>query len=151
MRCPHCGGDIETDSDKSSSMATLFDAAGSNRAPRRAKHTKTSIPANWQPTGQQKRYCELQGKDPIAFREVFIDYYRSKGTTWKNWGLVWQRACREWKASIVPIVQTTRPTVQDANIEIWKKRLGAKFWSPWWGPKVGEPGCRVPRDLLSLR
>lgn len=77
--------------------------------------------------------------------EAFTQYYRAKGSVWKDWGLVWMRACRQWN----DVAKTGRGlSVAEENLALWRKRLDCKFWLPFWGARVGEPGCQVPRELL---
>ncbi len=151
MKCPHCGGELEkANGSNGAAMGELFAHPRPDRIQRRSSGAKaaTRIRADWLPDQKQRHYAELQGKEPDAFAKTFVEYYLRKGSRWLDWGLVWQKACREWKSSIVPVVQTTRPSVQEKNIEQWRLRLSSKVWSPFWGPRIGEPGCQVPEELL---
>ena len=161
--CPHCSKEIEnveTIRDKGTALGASVKGQGSGDlfggvdgatsdgsvagkpAPTSGKR-RTQLSSTWQPTDEQKLYCRQQGKDPDAMAEAFTQYYRAKGTVWKDWGLVWMKACREWKAP----TQTTVCRSGSADENLWRQRLTSKFWSPWWGPRVGEPGCQVPRGL----
>jgi hypothetical protein len=112
---------------------------------------RSRLGADWQPTQAQRAYCERQGKDPDSFLQAFKGYYEAKGTQWLNWGKVWEKACRDWKGHVSvnkePVILMT---LRDKELAQWKFRLSASFWSPWWGPRVGEPGCMVPKELIDV-
>ena len=46
-----------------------------------------------------------------------------------------------------------RKASQPLDLNLWQKRLnGLRRWNNWseteWGPRPGEKGCKVPKDLL---
>ena len=163
MKCPQCGYEHEqANSNEGTALGASAQGQGSGDlfggmdgtspdgsvagkpAPASGKR-RTQLSPTWQPTDEQKLYCRQQGKDPDAMAEAFKGYYLAKGTVWKDWNLVWMRACREWNTTAVHYVAS--PLVQAPDNNLWRKRLTSKFWSPWWGPRVGEPGCQVPKEL----
>jgi hypothetical protein len=112
---------------------------------------RSRLGPDWQPTQAQRAYCERQGKDPDSFLQAFKGYYEAKGTQWLNWGKVWEKACRDWKghpeAQKAPLV---RESLKDKELNLWRQRLSSKVWNGFWGPKVGEPGCMVPKELIDV-
>ncbi len=119
-----------------------LDGSKGNGANRRAR-----LGSDWQPTDAQRLYCEQQGKDPAAFTLAFKEYYLAKGTAWSQWGLVWMKACREWQGHVAAKPPAPAETLREKELNLWKQRLLSKIWNPFWGPRVGEPGCMVPREL----
>ena len=119
--------------------------AGSGKA---SAKRRTQLSPTWQPTDEQRKYCRQQGKDPDAMAEAFTQYYRAKGTVWKDWNLVWMKACRDWGQCQDNGKAMPRETLKERELSQWRARLGCKFWNWTWGPRVGEPGCQVPRELL---
>lgn len=170
MKCPTCGHDGEIDDQAhrgaasalvrepqgmaAGSQPTLFaeepDATGISgskpAAGPAAKSRRSQLSATWQPTEAQQLYCRQQGKDSQAMAEAFTQYYRAKGSVWKDWGLVWMRACRDWNTT-PQIAQRNGTTIKDQTLSLWELRLSCKTWNAFWGPRVGEPGCQVPREL----
>jgi hypothetical protein len=68
-----------------------------------------------------------------------------------NWGKVWEKACRDWKGH--PEAQKAPPvreSLKDRELNLWRQRLSSKVWNGFWGPKVGEPGCMVPKELIDV-
>ncbi len=164
MNCPHCGGKIDqTDGDL---LAPLGLGAEAERlrdlalapatTPRTAKQNsgriggnrRARLAADWQPTAEQRLYCEQQGKDPEAFTKVFVEYYLAKGTAWTQWGLVWMKACREWQGHVAAKPESPKETLREKELNLWRQRLKHKMWNGFWGPAPGQPGCMVPRELL---
>jgi hypothetical protein len=157
MKCTQCGQEIhneQANGDKGPSVgmaADLFGGSAENGKNPKANrgHRRSRLGPDWRPTQAQRAYCERQGKDPDSFLQAFKGYYEAKGTQWLNWGKVWEKACRDWKGHVSvnkePVILMT---LRDKELAQWKFRLSASFWSPWWGPRVGEPGCQVPAELL---
>ncbi len=148
--CPHCGGKIDqTDSDLLTPLGLgnggNIKQMGSDVA--KGKSRRARLAADWQPTAEQRLYCEQQGKDPEAFTKVFVEYYLAKGTAWTQWGLVWMKACREWQGHVAAKPPAPAETLREKELNLWKQRLLSKIWNPFWGPRVGEAGCMVPQEL----
>jgi len=149
MRCPHCGR--ETNSDDVAPVADLFAPPRPDGVLGNTKRSKTAtrLQPDWQPDAKQRHYAELQGKEPDAFATAFVEYYVSKGTRWLDWNKVWEKACREWKGHVeAPKAPPERETPRERELSQWRARLSSKVWNAFWGPKIGEPGCQVPRELL---
>jgi hypothetical protein len=108
---------------------------------------RTQLSPTWQPTDEQKLYCRQQGKDPDAMAEAFKGYYQAKGSVWLNWNLVWMKACREWKNSGLEVKVAPENIEKERLLSQWRARLSVRRWNPFWGPKPGEPGCQVPKEL----
>ncbi len=160
MICKHCGGKIDqTDGDLLSPLGlgrrSQYDDLSGNAAAvpiagakGNGKNRRARLAADWRPTAEQRLYCEQQGKDPEAFTKVFVEYYTAKGTAWTQWGLVWMKACREWQGHVAAKPEAPKETLRDKELNLWRQRLKHKAWNGFWGPKPGEPGCMVPRELL---
>ncbi len=157
MNCPHCGGKIDqTDGDLLSPLGLGSEVPGNAKAISgkngvaggNGKNRRARLAADWQPTAEQRLYCEQQGKDPEAFTKVFVEYYLAKGTAWTQWGLVWMKACREWQGHVAAKPPAPVETLREKELNLWRQRLKHKAWNGFWGPKPGEPGCMVPRELL---
>lgn len=154
MKCPHCGGDIEqADSNGQATLGlgpeTVPERAGNPRPAAKASR-RSALPADWLPTPELEKYCRQQGRVVSDCLQAFREYYLAKGTVWKDWGLVWMKWCREWE----PKTHKAAQGQISLHGEPWEQRLKGyapgKYWSPMWGPKPHEPGCRVPKELLPI-
>jgi hypothetical protein len=160
MKCTQCGQEIHNEQ----ANGDLFASVGvgtdnlngkksgiDGKAKGNGTNRRSRLGPDWQPTQAQRAYCERQGKDPDSFLQAFKGYYEAKGTQWLNWGKVWEKACRDWKghpeAQKAPLV---RESLKDKELNLWRQRLSSKVWNGFWGPKVGEPGCMVPKELIDV-
>jgi hypothetical protein len=163
MKCPTCGADYEqgqANGDNGASMGMAKEGDLFARVEPRQRNVavakgnggnrRSRLGPDWQPTQAQRTYCERQGKDPDSFLQAFKGYYEAKGSQWLNWGKVWEKACREWQGHVgLPqAAQQNGTSLQDQALNLWKLRLTSKHWNPFWGPRIGEPGCQVPKELL---
>jgi hypothetical protein len=161
MKCTQCGQEIHNEQANGDLLSPLglgkaeaIEPGGSEpngHIRRNGSNRRSRLGPDWAPTQAQRAYCERQGKDPDSFLQAFKGYYEAKGTQWLNWGKVWEKACRDWKGHVSvnkePVILMT---LRDKELAQWKFRLSASFWSPWWGPRVGEPGCMVPKELIDV-
>ena len=104
--------------------------------------------ANNTPERAFRAYSKLSDADRASCRQwlaknskAFLDAdekFRPMLSTWIN--------SRGWEADGAAQGTATSPT------EDWSKRLSRfrenDLWAVGWGPKPGEPGCRVPVELL---
>lgn len=127
---------------------------------RRPGTGKTRIPEDFAPSPKLEEYAKAHGLTDLPYAvESFRLHYTASGAKWAKWDLVWMKAVRDgWLVAKKPL-QSRFPKPSDLSswsppVEPWQARLsGFKktgFWLPQnYGPPPGEPGCRVPKELLT--
>ncbi len=136
---------------------------GTNRRPRTGK---TRLPPDWKPSPELEAYARAQGIVDLnwAWETFRLHFDSPDAAKWSDWSRVWQKACRgTWlrKPRDATLSKFTKPGGGNSDgggwmppAEPWEARLsGFKktgFWLPQnYGPPPGEPGCRVPKELLT--
>lgn len=126
-----------------------------------ARARKTRIPDDFDLTAERLEYAKSQGcADPTDTFNRFKLHHASKGTLMLDWDKAWQYWCRNEKnfQSGARGAQKTgaarTETAEHDTDDQWRARLRGFdpkkpwTWNPFWGPKPGEPGCFVPKDLM---
>lgn len=95
----------------------------------RAKQ-QSQIPANFTLTPERALYATRLRVDPLREFTEFRDYYRAKGTRWKDWDLVWQRWCRQAAAragdtgrAVAPVSRTIARTDVAAMAAVARQKV----------------------------
>lgn len=120
----------------------------------------TRLPSDWKPTLEAAKFARGLGLDPMTVADQFRDYWISRAgaggvkldwlATWRNWCRV--TAERNANKPKPRGVQTNGPNILTPEAP-WEQRIRnykpGGFWSSMWGPRPGEPGCFVPRDIIA--
>lgn len=120
----------------------------------------TRLPADWKPTLEAAKFARELGLDVVAVADQFRDYWIARagsGGVKLDWLATWRNWCRETAARNgnrpkPRFSQYSTAAEPPPQTEWWPRLRNYKpggFWSPMWGPRPGEPGCFVPRDVLA--
>jgi hypothetical protein len=129
----------------------------------RAKPSPVDIPADWQPSPEDKRFAAERGFSPAEVEVIALKFgihFRATGERKPDWSAAW----KGW------VLNERKPPTRSAAISGGKSdplrearqftdaewRQKCAFWrknpaQPWpekfWGPALGKPGCLVPESL----
>ena len=127
----------------------MADLLGHEAPPRRAR-----LPRDWSPTPESRQFAIGLGLDPDAIAPMFRDYWQATGKPMLDWKAAWQVWCRReaQRKPSYPHHNSVNRTASATPHEPWEARMRGYrpggFWSPMWGPRPGQPGCFVPREIL---
>lgn len=138
---------------------TTPDLFAKPESPRRG----TRLPADWKPSLEAAKFARDLGIDVTATADTFRDYWISRagaGGVKLDWLATWRNWCRttaEYRKNRDAIQlkrrgQFSLPAEPPPETEWWPRLRNykpGKYWNPFWGPRPGEPGCFVPKDILA--
>lgn len=144
----------ETESD------TEADTETEKKGSERASRSGSRLPDEWRPSSEDCIFAQQYDIDIDATAAVFRDYWHgvagAKGRkadwpgTWRNW-VRREVQSRQKRINGGPSAPSVALPVNRDSIEQWRTRLrGWQPGKPWLyeGAPPGEPGCRVPSQLL---
>lgn len=137
---------------------TEADTEQKERVPR----TGARLPDDWMPSADDRAFAEQLGLNPDTVAPSFKDYWRgvagAKGRK-ADWPGTWRNWCRREAENPKRAGGFAKPadlacvTVDRDGESQWRARMRGygpdKLWPNDWGPRPGQPGCRVPPSLLA--
>jgi hypothetical protein len=120
----------------------------------------TRLPADWKLSRKDGMYGIDLGLTEGQVRKIAKDfeiYWRSTGKRMVDWSLTWQGWARREASKLgkrLPDDPTLFETkaVDSASEDMWKAAMRSwranRTWVYSLGPEPGQPGCRVPADVL---
>jgi hypothetical protein len=120
----------------------------------------TRLPSDWKPSLEAAKFARDLGLDVDGVADRFRDYWIARagaGGVKLDWLATWRNWCRQtaehsFNKPKARVSQFNLPPSAPPETEWWPRLRTYKpggFWSPFWGPRPGEPGCFVPKDILA--
>ena len=121
----------------------------------------TRLPEDWSPSPEDRGFANDLGVDASQTADEFRDYWHAipgaKGRK-LDWSKTFRNRCREIarrpsraqaKSFAQQATERAASIVNHDDLSQWRARLRGKMWMEnLWGPRPGQPGCRVPAILL---